>query len=455
MIKKQNFGILLKILLYKRKSMEINATKIDSANAKAKAKVSKNKIEEKETKIAKKIAKDAKIDGFRKGKAPTNVIKKLYKDSIEKDSFSQIFQELLKNTLKELEIEESSLIGEPNITKFDKKDDGSIDIEFEISLRPEIDLSNIKELIPEVKTPKVTKKEIEERIHTLLKTAATTKEVAEDRAVQNEDVVTIDFEGFVDDKPFEGGKAEKYELEIGSGSFIPGFEDGIIGMKKGETKDITVAFPKEYGNAELAGKEAMFKITLHDIKEKIMPDENDEEILKRFLPENEHPTKKDLEETIKKQIKREKLNKLYFDELKATLTGILTEKIDFDLPKTVVDQEIDMNFRNSLQTKTKEEIKELQENPEKVEEEKKKLEKDAKESVKLTFIVDELAKNEKITVNDNEVVQAIYYEAMQQGQDPKKYLDFYKKQGLLPAIKMAMVEDKLFTKLLDLDGKEK
>ncbi len=455
MIKKQNFGILSKILLHKRKPMEINATKIDSANAKAKAKISKNTVEEKETKIAKKIAKDAKIDGFRKGKAPAHVIKKLYKDNIEKDSFSQIFQELLKNTLKELEMEESSLIGEPNITKFDKKDDGSIDIEFEISFRPEIDLSNVRELIPEVKTPKVTKKEIEERIHALLKTAATTKEVTEDRAVKNEDVVTIDFEGFIDEKPFEGGKAENYELEIGSGSFIPGFEDGIIGMKRGETKNITATFPENYGNAELAGKEAVFKTTLHDIKEKIMPDENDEEILKRFLPENEHPTKKDLEETIKKQIRREKLNKLYFDELKATLTGILTEKIDFDLPKTVVDQEIDMSFRNSLQTKTKEEIKELQENPEKVEEERKKLEKDAKESVKLTFIVDELAKNEKIDVSDNEVIQAIYYEAMQQGQDPKKYLEFYQKQGLLPAIKMAMVEDKLFAKLLNLDEKEK
>jgi len=241
--------------------MKIKATKVDSANAKVKAKVSKEKVEEQETKIAKKIAKDAKIDGFRKGKAPAGVIKKLYKDNIEQDSVSQIFQELLKNTLSELNEVNENLIGEPHITEYKKVDDGSIDIAFEISFRPSIDTSKVKECIPEYKTPRVTKKEVDERVKQILKSSAKLKEVEEDRPLQNEDIANIDFDGYVDEKPFDGGKAEGYSLEIGSGSFIPGFEDGMIGMKKGETRDIKVTFPKEYGSAELAGKEAVFKVT--------------------------------------------------------------------------------------------------------------------------------------------------------------------------------------------------
>ncbi len=431
--------------------MKIKATKVDSANAKVEAKVSKEKVEEQETKIAKKIAKDAKIDGFRKGKAPTGVIKKLYKDNIEQDSVSQIFQELLKNTLSELNEVNENLIGEPHITEYKKVDDGSIDIAFEISFRPSIDTSKVKECIPEYKTPRVTKKEIDERVKQILKSSAKVKEVNEDRQLQNEDIANIDFDGYIDDKPFDGGKAEGYSLEIGSGSFIPGFEDGMIGMKKGETRDIKVTFPKEYGSAELAGKDAVFKVALHKIEEKVMPDIPDEELLKRFLPDIEHPTKEDLEKQVKKQIKQEKLNKIYLEKLKPAFTQALIEKLEFDLPKTVIEQEVEMSFKNSLREKGEEEIKNLQNNPDKVDEIRKSLESDAQESVKLTFIVDELAKEEKIEVNDNEVIQAVYYEAMQQGQDPKKYMEYYQKQGLLPAIKMAMVEDKLFSKILKLE----
>jgi len=435
--------------------MEIEAKKVDSANAKVTAKVSKQRVEEQENKIAKKIAKDAKIDGFRKGKAPATVVKKLYKDSIEQDSIAQIFQELLKNAVEELGQAQDSLMGEPKVTKYEKNDDGSIDIEFEISFRPQVDTSKVQECLPEIKTPRVTKKEIEERINELLKSASKVKDVEDDRELKEGDIAVIDFEGFVDGKAFEGGKAEDYALEIGSGSFIPGFEEALIGMKKGETKEINVTFPKEYGADELAGKDAMFKVTLKKIQERVMPDISEETLLKRFLPDIEHPTQEDLEKTVKKQIKREKLNKLYLEELKPKMTEALIEKIDFDLPKSVVDQEIDISFRTSLQNKSEEEIKELQENPDKVEELRKDFEEEAKESVKLTFIVDELAKEHDIKVDDNEVVQAIYYEAMQQGQDPKKYLEYYQKQNLLPAIKMAMVEDKLFSKLLKLEEQEK
>lgn len=435
--------------------MEIKTQKVDSANAKVQAKVSKEKVEEQENKIAKKIAKDVKIDGFRKGKAPAKVVKKLYKESIEQDSIAQIFQELLKNAIEELQETQENLIGEPQITKFEKNDDGSLDIEFEISFRPQIDISKVEECIPEVKTPRVTKKEIEKRINELLKSASKVKDVEEDRELKEGDIAVIDFEGFVDGKAFEGGKAEDYPLEIGSGSFIPGFEDGLVGMKKGETREINVTFPKEYGSNELAGKDAMFKVTLKKIQQRVLPDISDEALLKRFLPDIEHPTPEDLEKTVKKQLKREKLNKIYLEDLKPKMTETLIEKIEFDLPKSVVDQEIDMSFQTSLQGKSKDEIKELQENPDKVEELRKGFEEEAKDSVKLTFIVDELAKEQDIKVDDNEVVQAIYYEAMQQGQDPKKYLEYYQKQNLLPAIKMAMVEDKLFSKLLKLEELEK
>jgi len=430
--------------------MQVSVEKIDGANATAKGTITNETLSKKEDKIVKEIAKTVSIPGFRKGKVPPSIVRSRYKDKIKQDAKTEAIQEFYSKALEELKIEREALIGEPIFDKFEDTEE-KIEIEMTLSYRPEIDLGDYKSLVPEVKEPEVTDKEVEERIEKMLKSVAPLKKVEEEREVKEGDFVLIDFEGFIDGKPFEGGKAQGYLLEIGSKQFIEGFEDQLIGMKPGETREIKVTFPENYGAKDLAGKEATFKVTLHEIQQKEVPSvENiDEETLKKLLPGEENPTVELLKEKTKEQIKSEKMNKLYNEELKPILIEKLIENIKFDLPKNIVEQEIDMAFRNAYAQMSEEERKEYQDNTDKVKEKREELRENAENSVKLTFIVDELAKKEGVEVTDQELVSTIYLEALQTGREPKALLDMYKEQGLLPAVKMAMVEDKLFAKLFD------
>jgi len=426
--------------------MQISAKKVDSANAVVEAKVSKELLSKKEDKIAAKAAKSMKVDGFRQGKVPVNVVKTRHGEQIKQDVEQEVLKELFDQALKELGIATDTVVGEPQITKFDKTDDG-LDIDIKVSFKPIVDVEGYKDMVPEYKIPRIMKKDIEKRITEMLKSVATMKKIEEKRVLKNGDFAQIDFEGFVDGKAFDGGKAEKFLLEIGSNSFIPGFEDAMIGMEVGDEKDIEVTFPAEYNSKELAGKPALFKVKLLEIQAKDLSDAPDEETLKKLLPGVEKPTLKALESQVKEQLKNEKLNTVFNEEVKPKYVEIILEKLQFDLPENIIEQEIDMQVRNIFSKMSEDDIKEYSDNPKKIEEKRAEFADEAKNSVKLTFIVDELAKREEIKVDDQEVMQMIYFEAMQQGQDPKQYFEYYEKQGLLPAIKMSVVEDRLFTKL--------
>jgi trigger factor len=268
--------------------------------------------------------------------------------------------------------------------------------------------------------------------------------------VRDGDMTLIDFEGFVDGVAFDGGKAEKFNLKIGSGQFIPGFEEQIIGMKYEEEKTVTVTFPAEYQSADLAGKEAEFKVTLHEIQEQV-PAELNDELAKKLLQGEENATLEMLTERVKKQIESAEISKIYNEDLKPKLVEALVEKFDFALPNNIVEQEIDAKINAKAREMSEEELNSFKENPEKVEALREEVRADAVASVKATFIVDALAKKEEVTVNDQEVSQAIYYEAMMSGQDPQEVIKYYQENNLLPAVKMGMIEDKLFGKMLGLD----
>ena len=426
--------------------MEVTAKKTDNANVSVEAKIAQNDIEKKVEKIAKQAAKQMKIDGLRPGKAPVSVVKKRLGDRLVQDAEAEALRDILNTASKELELDAEKIIGEPAITKFDRGEE-FIEVVLKLSLRPEIEIGDISEIVPEVKTPRVTKKEVEERIQELAEAQAPFEPIEEDRGLENGDLAVFDFEGFLNGEPFEGGKAENFELRIGSGQFIPGFEEQMLGMKKGEEKTIKVTFPEDYRSKELAGKEAEFKIRLNEIKAK-RPVEIDDALAQKLLGK-EDATLADLEKEVKEQIRSEKLSKLYNEELKPQLVEALVETFRFDLPESVVEQEIEMALRNKVQQMSEEELAELRENEEKVKELRESLREEAAKSVKATFIVDALAKKEGVDVSDQEMMQTIYYEAMSMGQDPQQTFEYYQKQNLLPAIKMAMIEDRLLTKLLN------
>ena len=428
--------------------MEIKALKVDNANAKIEANIANEDIKKKEEKIAKQLSKTMDIPGFRKGKVPVAIVKQRYGEKIAQDAETEAVREALDKGFEELGIEKSEMLGEPLFTKYEKKEE-ALELELEIGVRPQIDTSGYEELIPEFEEPKVSDEEVEKRLEELAEASAQFVENPRRKVAKKGDLVVIDFKGTLEDgKEIEGGSAENFELRLGSGQFIPGFEDQVIGMNKGETKTIEVTFPEDYPNKELAGKKAKFDVTLHSIKEKEKVEINDE-LAKKLMPGVEDANLEKLKEEIKKQIKSEKLSKLYNEELKPKLIETFVEKFEFDLPKNIVDQEIQVQLNNKVASMSQEEIEELKENKEKLEALKEELRPEAEQSVKATFIVDALAKQENIDVSDEEVVQTIYYEALQMGRNPQEILEAYQKQGLLPAIKMAMIEDKLLTHLLN------
>ena len=428
--------------------MEFNANRVDEANAEITATLTKEAIEANLDKIAKQAAKTMDVQGFRKGKVPVSVVKQRYADKLTQDAEGEALREAMNKGLESLGIKNEDLIGEPSISKFEKKENGSIEVEISVACKPNIDLGDYKSLVPAVDLKDIDEAEITARLEEIAKSSAPLQKIARKRAAKEGDFALIDFEGFVDGVAFEGGKAEKYPLEIGSGAFIPGFEDQVIGMKYEEEKEITVTFPESYQAKNLAGKEAVFKVTLHEIQEKAAPELNDE-FAQRMLPGQENVTIDTLKDRIKEQMTAEVKSKYYREELKPAYLETLVKELTFALPKSVVDQEINFALNNKIRTMSEEEINGLREDASKVEEIRNELKEDAENSVKATFIVDALAKAENVQVSDQEVMQVLYYEALQMGQNPQEIVKQYQEAGYLPAIKMSMIEEKVISKLLD------
>jgi trigger factor len=427
--------------------MKLSCEKKNSANGKIEVKVSKDILDAKAKKIAANIAKNVKVDGFRKGKVPANVVEKRYGEKIQEDARQEVITEALNNGLKELGVEQKDLVGQPLVTRFEEKE-GGIEAEISFSMRPEIAFDKIEELIPDFKEVEVEERELLERIENMAKAMAPLESYEGNRMCKKGDFLTIDFVGTIDGVEFAGGKADDMVIELGGGRFLPDFEKNLENMKIGDEKEFELVFPEDYGNKELAGKTAVFKVKLKGIQ--VKPEITvDEELAKKMMPEDPEATLEKLKTIIEEQLKSEKTTKLFTDELKPQLIEALVGKYNFDLPDMIVEQEMDLMFRGKVGAMSEEELMALKDAEDKVKAMREEMRAEAEKSVKATFLIDELARKEGITVNDNELVQAIFYEAMGMGAEPKAMLEYYQKQGLLPAIKMAMIEDKLLTHLLN------
>ena len=206
----------------------MSAKLINNANILLSTTIDNETINQKKKKIAQNISKNVKIDGFRKGKVPLSVIENRFKDRIIQDSQNEALNDLVRDSLKELNIQLDRIIGNPLITKFQNNDNG-IEVEAKIGIFPDIDLTDYEKLIPFVELKKVSDKDVNSRIEELAKSSGDLVEVEKEK-LESKDIANIDFEGFLGDTPFEGGKGKNYDLEIGSKSFIEGFEEQLIGI---------------------------------------------------------------------------------------------------------------------------------------------------------------------------------------------------------------------------------
>ena len=239
-------------------------------------KVQKEEWEEAKNQAFKKIGAKLVVDGFRPGKAPRHLVEKNYPGKITMEAADMLIDKEYRRLLLE---EKIMPVLEPKIDIVKLTDD-ELEVNYTFILEPTVKLGKYKDLGVKKESAKATKEEVQARIDDLLKDYAELV-VKDDKAkVQNGDVAIIDFEGFKDGVAFDGGKGENYSLEIGSHSFIPGFEEGIVGMKKGETKDLNLSFPEDYGATDLAGKEVVFKVSSNQINFCNFPGNNDSSILK-------------------------------------------------------------------------------------------------------------------------------------------------------------------------------
>jgi trigger factor len=427
--------------------MEIKSNKIDGANAEISATISMDEVNAKIEKIAAQLAKTANVQGFRKGKVPVAIVKKQYGEKLIQDAEAEALRDVLTQGLEDLKIANESLIGEPNISKFDKADD-KIDVVVKVAMRPDIDFGDVDAMVPDFKKPEVSDKDVEKRIKDIAEQSAPLVDIKRNRKMKAGDTAVIDFEGSVDGKVFEGGTAENFELLLGSNQFIPGFEDQLIGVKRDDSVIVQVTFPAEYQAKDLAGKDAEFKVKVNGVKVK---DEVaiDDELAKKMLPGQDDANLEELQKQVKIQIENEELGKLYNDDLKPKLLERIVSEVKFDLPEFVVEQEIDMALNKAAGEMSEDEIKELRENADKLTELRETFRGDAQKSVRATFIIDALAQEKGVKIEEKEVMQTIYYEAMQTGQDPQKAYEQYKEAGYIPAIQMSMVEDRVLSGLLN------
>ena len=428
--------------------MKVTVNKVDDANIIISGTLDTAAIDANVEKLAKQAAKELKVDGFRAGKVPVSVVKQMHGDKLAQDAEGEAVRELIDVGLAEAKIDAADIIGQPGFKKYEKTDAG-IEVEIEISTRPVFELKDYMDVVPTFEKPTADEKDVTAKLEEIATQQAPFTKIKRKRMVKDGDMTLIDFDGYIDGKAFDGGKAEKFNLKIGSGQFIPGFEEQIIGMKYDEQKDVVVTFPKEYGSKELAGKEATFKVTLHEIQEQAAV-EPDDAFAQKVLSDDK-ATLETLKEKLADQIVSEALSKVYNEELKPKLVEALVNKFNFALPNNIVEQEIDAKVNAKAQTMDEAELKTYQEDIKKLEELRNSVRAEAEESVKATFIVDALAKKEGIEVDDQEVTSALYYQAMMSGQDAQEVIKYYQENNLLPAIKMGLIEDKLFGKMLGLD----
>ena len=276
--------------------MNVTVEKLDKGMAKLTITVTADVVAAAEDKVYKRQKSQISIPGFRKGKAPKKIIEKMYGEGVFlSDAINDVINETYPDAVKECGEE---IVSNPKIDLSQAEPGKDLIYTAEVALKPEVKLGKYKGVeIEKLEAPKVSEEDIEKELKRQQDANAKIVDVT-DRPVQNGDMIKLDFAGTVDGEAFEGGKAENYDLTIGSGSFIPGFEDQLVGMNIGEEKDVNVTFPEDYGQKDLAGKAAVFACKVNAIKEKKLPELNDEfaDEVSEFSTLDEY--KKDIEKNL-------------------------------------------------------------------------------------------------------------------------------------------------------------
>ena len=423
--------------------MKSKVEKVKNANeVKIEITVEAEKFEEAIKKVYFKSAKYFNIPGFRKGKAPIQIVEKYYgKEIFYEDAFNDVAGESLEEAVKENKLD---VVSRPDIEV--KQIEKGKDLIFVATMqtKPEAKLGNYKGVEIKKVEYKVSKEDVDHEIAHMQEHNSRLISI-EDRPVEKGDISVIDFEGFVDGKAFDGGKGENYDLEIGSNTFIPGFEDQIVGMKIDEERDINVTFPEEYFSKDLAGKAAIFKVKLNEIKKKELPKLDDE-----FAKDvSEFDTLKELKADIKAKKEKENEEKAKYETQEAVIKAVVDD-MKVEIPTGMIELEVenmlkDIEQRLAYQGLKLEQYLQMMNKTE--EDMKKEYEPQAIEGIKSRLALEAVIKAEKIKVTAKDVDAKMKEMAKNYGKEDDK--EFLKNENVKNYIKQGLESEKAIDFLVE------
>ena len=366
--------------------------------------------------------KDAKVDGFRKGHVPADVLEKKFKKEIEGEILNHIISEEYRKAVEENNL---SPIADIKLEKYENNED-NVEVVFTIPVLPEITLGDYKSVKVEKEALDVNDEKVNAEIEIMRSNAGKLKEVADDEAAKDKDVANINFEGFIDGEAFDGGKAEGFDLTLGSKSFIDTFEDQIIGHKKGDEFDVNVTFPEEYHAESLKGKPAVFKVKVNSIKRKEEAELN-EDLAKELGYDSVEDLKAKTKENL---IKREETR--IENEYKGKVVDAVVDGVNFEIPEAIVEREIQFQinrFAQQLQMQGMSLNQYFEMTGQNIEKMRESIKESAEKSVKRDLVLNEIAKVEKVEATEEEVNAELDRTAIMYGMDREGLIAEVRKSG--------------------------
>ena len=379
-----------------------------------------------------KIAGQVNIPGFRKGKAPRNIIEMHYgKEAVKQEAF-----ELVANQCYTEALEQEKLIpvSDPKVEDSVFEENKDMELTIKVTLKPEVKLGDYKELHVEKEAVEVTDEAVEEQVQGLRSRHAKMVEAEEGAVIEKGDFAIIDFAGTVDGEPFSGGEGKGYPLEVGSNSFIPGFEDQLVGLKKGDSTDVDVTFPEEYFVKELAGKQAIFKVNVQDVKRKELPELTDEYV----AANSDCKTVEELRASYKERMQKAAENNAQIAYEKA-LIDLAVANAEFEVPEIMIEDHVTQmidEMRMSLEARKLTLEQYMQYSGIDMKQLRERQHDAAVENVKTDLVLDAIAKAENIQVSMEDVDSELSAIASQHGatlEDVKKIIKSNGTMGLLLA----------------------
>ena len=379
-----------------------------------------------------KIAGQVNIPGFRKGKAPRNIIEMHYgKEAVKQEAF-----ELVANQCYTEALEQEKLIpvSDPKVEDSVFEENKDMELTIKVTLKPEVKLGDYKELHVEKEAVEVTDEAVEEQVQGLRSRHAKMVEAEEGAVIEKGDFAIIDFAGTVDGEAFEGGEGKGYPLEVGSNSFIPGFEDQLVGLKKGDSTDVDVTFPEEYFVKELAGKQAIFKVNVQDVKRKELPELTDEYV----AANSDCKTVEELRASYKERMQKAAENNARIAYEKA-LIDLAVANAEFEVPEIMIEDRVTQmidEMRMSLEARKLTLEQYMQYSGIDMKQLRERQHDAAVENVKTDLVLDAIAKAENIQVSMEDVDSELTAIASQHGatlEDVKKIIKSNGTMGLLLA----------------------